>query len=280
MLGRPVDVLGATRLDFYAFTHVVMYASDLGERRVRLPRPSAAVAADAEAALAYSLDTNDFDLAAEAVLTWPMLNCWSPAATFAFGLLAAVEDRFGFLPGLGFYPAHYQGLTGRAVHALATSYHTVYVMGFLCAATLREGRAPPATVPPARRATGAGGAILRLLDADSPAAVPERAVPAPRSPPAGRGRFPGARDRAASGADEGRLRRVRRALEVALAHGLGGPAPMQAAALLRRAGTLNKLLGRKATAPSDDQAATPAQRKNSAGHEREERQQHGADHSM
>ena len=64
MLGRPMDALGSARLDIYAFTHAVMYASDLGERRIALPRPSPAIAADAEAALAYSLDSNDFDLTA------------------------------------------------------------------------------------------------------------------------------------------------------------------------------------------------------------------------
>ena len=168
MLGRPMDALGSSRFDIYAFTHAVMYASDLGGRRIALPRPSAAIAADADTALAFSLNSNDFDLAAEVLMTWPMLGLdWSPTATFAFRLLASAEDDLGFLPGTKFDFARYRAtLKGdeRSRYALMTSYHTAYVMGFLCAAALRHGRAPPAEVPPARRSRGAGAAILRLID--------------------------------------------------------------------------------------------------------------------
>ena len=152
MLGRPLDALGPSRFDIYAFTHAVMYASDLGGRRIVLPRPSAAIAASADAALAYSLDSNDFDLAAEVILTWPMLHlAWSPVATFAFGILAGVEDSLGFLPGLPFDVTRYEALTGkdRSRYAITTSYHTSYIMGFLCATALGPRCAPPAAVPPA-----------------------------------------------------------------------------------------------------------------------------------
>jgi hypothetical protein len=83
MLGRPMDVLDSSRLDIYAFTHAVMYASDFGRCGIQLPRSGLSIAADADAALACSLDSNDFDLTAEVLLTWPMLRLtWSPAATF------------------------------------------------------------------------------------------------------------------------------------------------------------------------------------------------------
>jgi hypothetical protein len=103
MLGRPLDALGSTRFDVYAFTHAVMYATDLGTRRARLPRRFRDIKADAIAALAYSLDTADHDLTAEVLLTWPMLGLgWNPAATFAFRLLADAEDELG-LPALKGY---------------------------------------------------------------------------------------------------------------------------------------------------------------------------------
>jgi hypothetical protein len=103
MLGRPLDALGSSRLDLYAFTHAVMYASDLGRRQVVLPRRSFDIANDAIPALAFSLDGDDYDLMAEVLLTWPMLRlAWGQCATFAFHLLAHVQDALGFLPGLGF----------------------------------------------------------------------------------------------------------------------------------------------------------------------------------
>jgi hypothetical protein len=167
LLGRPMDVLGASRLDVYAFTHAVMYASDLGARTVS-GRARSAVAADADACLALSLETNDFDLTAEVLLTWAMLGlAWSPAAAFAFAILTRIEDRHGFLPGITFDAATHAGATGseRRHLALSTSYHTIYVMGFLCASALRPERTPPASVPFARSRTGAGAAFRRLMPA-------------------------------------------------------------------------------------------------------------------
>ena len=241
-LGRPMDALGSARLDIYAFTHAVMYASDPGGRRIRLPRSASAIAADAVAALAYSLDANDFDPAAEVLLTWPMLRLtWHPAAAFAFRILAGVEDEVGFLPGSTFDRLRYEALDGeeRSRSALATSYHSAYIMGFLCALALRPGRAPPAAVPPARRARGAGAALLHLVDADGPSRCwrePFCAL-APRQ-----------QDSVAPlllaivlrrGRTTGNLGLVREALEIALAHDLvDGPAPRQAAALLRRSSAL------------------------------------------
>jgi hypothetical protein len=242
MLGRPMDALGSARLDIYAFTHAVMYASDLGERRIALPRPSPAIAADAEAALAYSLDSNDFDLTAEVLLTWPMLGlAWRPVGTFAFRVLASVEDALGFLPGSTFDLSRYQTLSSdeRSRFALATSYHPAYIMGFLCAVALRHGRSPPIAVPPARRSRGAGAAILRLFNSDGPKSCWKELF---------EGLSPRQQDSVASLVLAALLRRartkgdlglVREALEVALAHDLiDGPAPRQAAALLRRSQAL------------------------------------------
>jgi len=242
MLGRPMDALGATRLDIYAFTHAVMYASDLGRRRIVLPRPARAIAADADVALAFSLDSNDFDLAAEVMLTWPMLGlAWSPASIFAFQLLADVEDDIGFLPGLAFDLDRYQALTDekRSRFALVTSYHTAYAMGFLCAAALRHGCAPPVTVPPARRSRGAGAALLPLINTNGPAACWRKPFSA---------LSPGQQDSIAPlvlavllrrARTKGDLRLIRELLEIALAHDLtDGPGPKQAAALLRRSKAL------------------------------------------
>jgi Domain of unknown function (DUF6895) len=242
MLRRRMDALGSTRLDIYAFTHAVMYASDLGARRIVLPRQSAAIVADADAALAYSLDSNDFDLAAEVILTWPMLDlAWSPAAIFALRLLASVEDTVGFLPGTTFDLTRYHALVGdeQSRFALVTSYHTAYIMGFLCAAALRQGCGSPAAVPAARRSRGARAAILGLIDtygATSCWREPFDAL-APRQQDSVAPLVLAALLRRAR--TKGDLSLIREALQVALAHDLiNAPAPTQAAALLRRSQAL------------------------------------------
>jgi hypothetical protein len=238
MLGRPLDVLGSTRLDIYAFTHAAMYASDLGARHVPGIRPQADIATDAEAALAYSLDSNDFDLTAEVLMTWPMLRLtWSPVARFAFGILAQEEDRLGFLPGLAFEPERYEALAGeeRLRFAYSTSYHACYAMGFLCAAMLRDGCTPPAVVPAVRRSSGASAALLRLLSADTATScwrAPFGALATRQQAAVARLLLTVILRRART---QGDIQLVRQALKVALAHDLlDGPGPRQGAALLDR----------------------------------------------
>ncbi|HVF61188.1 MAG TPA: hypothetical protein VNJ70_15380 [Thermoanaerobaculia bacterium] len=170
ILGRPLDALSATADDVYAFTHAVLFATDLGARTPRLPRSGAAIAADAEAALAWCLDDQDYDLGGEVLLTWPLLRRrWSAAATFGFHCLARVEDEAGFLPAPVISLERLATLAGeaRARYALALSYHTVYVMGLLCSLALLPGGAPPRSIPPARRQCGAAAALLEVPDADA-----------------------------------------------------------------------------------------------------------------
>ena len=141
----PLDVLGSSTLDLYVFAHVVMYASDMGHRAPSWPRDVAATAAEAEAALAAALDADNLDLAAELLWTWPMLRVpWSSSATFAFQLLCAAQDEDDFLPGPGFDRTAAAALpeADRAAYLQRTSYHATFVMGILCAAMLRPGRAP------------------------------------------------------------------------------------------------------------------------------------------
>lgn len=239
MLGRPLDALAASRLDLYAFTHSVMYASDFGMRPIPPIRSLIAIASDADAALAYSLDANDFDLTAELLLTWPMLGLpWSPAATFAFGILADTEDARGFLPGSTFDVRRYSELTAdaRLRFVGATCYHTMYVMGFLCAAALRQGRSPRISVPFARRSRRSGAALLRFMSAEGQNSCWTEPITVME---------PGQQDSLAPllltmhlrrARAQGNLRMIRELLEVAVAYDLpASGATSQAAALLMRA---------------------------------------------
>jgi hypothetical protein len=165
-VARPLDALGSTIPELYAFTHVVLHASDMGRRRPRWPRSEDEIAADAEAALAAALDTDNLDLLAELLWTWPMLGIpWSPAATFGFALLASAQDVHGFLPGPGWSADDAAQLPGwrRDEYMLRTSYHATVVMGFLCAAALRHDREPPATVGARPGSKGAVDVLLALV---------------------------------------------------------------------------------------------------------------------
>ncbi|HEY2094025.1 MAG TPA: hypothetical protein VGJ81_19300 [Thermoanaerobaculia bacterium] len=168
-LNRPIDLLNGTRDDIYAFTHALMYVTDFNINASPLPRSRSAVLACAEAALAYCLDDQDYDLAGEVLLAWPLTGrSWSPAAAFGFRVLANVEDEAGFLPAPTTRLERAGELEGRqrTNYLLATAYHTVYVMGLLCAASLQPGRTPPASIPSRRVPRGASERILAILDAD------------------------------------------------------------------------------------------------------------------
>lgn len=169
-LGYPMDLLSGTDLDMYEFTHALMYTTGFSLLRPRrLPRPRPEILAEAEAALARCLDEEDYDLGGEILWSWPLTGrSWSAAAVFGFRVLAGVQDEAGFLPCAKTKLQRLDELSGdeREEYLLATRYHTAYVMGFLCAAALHPGLAPPACIPRGALGTGTHAPILRLLDAD------------------------------------------------------------------------------------------------------------------
>lgn len=81
-------------------------------------------------------------------------------------MLARVEDKAGFLPTAATRVSEIRSLEGaaRTRYLLATAYHTAYVMGLLCAASLQPGYAPPVAIPIGGAKPGAAREILRLLD--------------------------------------------------------------------------------------------------------------------
>jgi hypothetical protein len=158
-LGAGLDVLTQRRDDLYALTHSIMYATNLGADRVPLPRSSCRVSNDLDAALAISLDRQDYDLAGELLACYFMLGFrLTPSASFAFDVITAVENQAGFLPAPTLRLDRLAALGGadRSRYLLAASYHTIYVMGLLCALALHKpwlvtsgsaaGPAPPAAL--------------------------------------------------------------------------------------------------------------------------------------
>ena len=150
MLELPSDIVGGSRDQAYAFTHLLFYLTDFGYRSVPgIVDLQSTVLGEAEGLLARYLDAEDYDLSGELLMTWPLLDTeWSPAAAFGFRVLARVEDETGLLPCGNISLSRLEELGGddAARYALGTAYHTAFVMGFLCAISLRSGRNPPARI--------------------------------------------------------------------------------------------------------------------------------------
>lgn len=146
VLKQPIDLLGGQRDDAYALTHLFMYCTNFGSRAGRFPRQRALILDEASSLLAKCLDSEDYDLAGEVVLAWPLTGApWSASAAFGFRVLAQVEDAIGVLPGGTTRADRLSRLQGQEKdrYAFGTAYHTAYVTGLLCAASLRPRRAPP-----------------------------------------------------------------------------------------------------------------------------------------
>jgi hypothetical protein len=164
---HPMDLFGGTREDIYAFTHAVMYTADFNIRPTPLPRSREVLLGEAEAVLARALDSEDYDIGGELLLTWPLTGTtWSAAAAFGFRVLADVEDQVGFLPAAATRLDRLNALQGeaRGEYLTATAYHTAYVMGLLCAAALAPDREPPQRLPFEDVVPGSAAAILPFLD--------------------------------------------------------------------------------------------------------------------
>jgi len=167
ILNHPTDLLNGTRDDVYAFTHALMYRTDFNLHPMPLPRHRHVILGEAEAMLARCLDEQDYDLSGEVLLSWPLTGkSWSAAAAFGFRVLAHVEDKAGFLPTSSTRISELKALQGvdRTQYLVATAYHTAYVMGIVCAASLQPGYSPPADIPLDNVKPGAAKQILPLLD--------------------------------------------------------------------------------------------------------------------
>lgn len=145
-ISNTPDALFGSRLDSYAFTHGLLYATDFGHSQPLLPTSHDEILSTATAALSRWLDDDDFDLVAEVLMAWPHLRAaWPASPAFAFRVMANMSDEAGVLPSLNFRSAKYNEMAPDAAsrYFYEENYHTEYVFGILIASMLRRGAAPP-----------------------------------------------------------------------------------------------------------------------------------------
>jgi hypothetical protein len=148
-----------------------MYCTDFGFSPGFFPRRLSVILGEAISLLARCLDDEDYDLAGEVLMAWPLTGAhWCASATFGFRVLARVEDQVGLLPTGTTKADRLNKLAGseRTQYALGTAYHTALVMGLICAASLRPQREPFARItgPKIKRSSLLVEHLLGLLDQD------------------------------------------------------------------------------------------------------------------
>ena len=88
----------------------------------------------ARSALAGALDDDDYDIAGELLLTWPLLGVDAgPVESAALRVLCDVADQVGTLPSLTLGLASATAGLDAADAALLATYHTGYVFTALAA---------------------------------------------------------------------------------------------------------------------------------------------------
>ncbi len=166
-LSLRLDVLAGSRNGLYAFTHAVMFATGFGLWRLPGKIRRTDLILDAESALAFTLEHDDYDLMTELLMTWPHLRMkWRAGASFCFHLLAKVHNEYGFLPSQLFKKDEYHKYSGQFAqrYIYETSYHTSYVMSMLCASCLNTGFLPTLKMRKEQKHSGQGQAVLTLFN--------------------------------------------------------------------------------------------------------------------
>ena len=84
-------------MDAYAFTHLIMYCTDFGLRTPRLPRRRPTILMEVGSLLARYMDAEDYDLAGELLLAWPLMDAAGvPPPHSPSGFSQASRTRLAF----------------------------------------------------------------------------------------------------------------------------------------------------------------------------------------
>lgn len=136
-LKHQVDLFSEGSDGVYALTHAIMYATFGGKEISGLDATEQLLTV--EALLVRFMDEQNYDIAGELLMAWPLLRKpMTPAAKFAMECMIEIEERVGFLPAPGLDRSKVEGkeIGERRTYIYSINYHTVMVMGLLCGSLL------------------------------------------------------------------------------------------------------------------------------------------------
>ncbi len=138
-LNHPVELFSESSDGVYALTHAIMYVTFEGKKVKEFNADQ--IIDLVEALLVRYMDKQDYDVAGELLMAWPLLGKQlSSTASFALNCLLKIEARVGFLPapGLDRSMVEDKGQTERRTYIYSINYHTAFVMGLLCCTLLKN----------------------------------------------------------------------------------------------------------------------------------------------
>lgn len=139
-LNHAADFFSENSDGAYSITHAVMYGA-FRRKEITGIDPEK-LFQTIESLLIRYMDEQNYDVAGELLMTWPLLNRkWSHTALFALHCLFKIEERVGFLPAPGLERSRIDGAEQdeKRTYIYSINYHTALVMGLLCN-TLLENR--------------------------------------------------------------------------------------------------------------------------------------------
>lgn len=138
-LNHPVDLFCESSDGAYSISHALMYGAF---ERNKIPGIDLEIIFQlVESLVIRYLDEQNYDIAGELLMAWPLLNRkWTPAASFALNCLFKIEERVGFLPAPGLERSKIDGAEQeeKRTYIYSINYHTVLVMGLLCSVMLKN----------------------------------------------------------------------------------------------------------------------------------------------
>lgn len=143
---EETDLLHGQLATAYVFTHGLLHGTDQGRWAVAGSAAADRWAGVARGLLGAALLTDNDDIAAELLWTWPLLGLpLDPGADWVRARLGERFAAFGFLPGPSYDATVEAALeeSTRDAYRSQTSYHTTLVWGLTCAALLRRGESGP-----------------------------------------------------------------------------------------------------------------------------------------
>lgn len=156
-LGQPVDFLRVTSEYMQAFATELFYAAAFSRTYWLLPCKKAAILDKAEIMLAICIDSGAYQVASALLLAYRRMGQpWNAVTSFAFNVLAAVEETEGVIE-----------TAQEQIETTASSLlpPSAFTQGLLYTACLKPGAAPYIKIPASAIRKGTAQRLIQLYDA-------------------------------------------------------------------------------------------------------------------